>query len=124
MLTNMKKIIKIIIIFLLCVSVAGIIYLEKVPCIFLKLTNLYCPGCGITRMIEALINLNIYQAFRYNPLVFIFLILGIIYITICFFKKSIIKISANKLIMLVGFVLLFWILRNISLFNFLAPTDI
>lgn len=120
----MKKIIRIIIIFLLCIFIAGIIYLKKVPCIFHKLTNLYCPGCGITRMIEALINLNVYQAIRYNPLVFIFLILGVIYIIVCIFKKSFIKISTNKLVMLVGVIFLFWILRNIPLFSFLAPTDI
>lgn len=124
LLINMKKIIRIIIIFLLCIFIAGIIYLKKVPCIFHKLTNLYCPGCGITRMIEALINLNVYQAIRYNPLVFILLILGVIYIIVCIFKKSFIKISANKLIMLVGVIFLFWILRNIPLFSFLAPTDI
>lgn len=124
LLINMKKIIRIIIIFLLCIFIAGIIYLKKVPCIFHKLTNLYCPGCGITRMIEALINLNVYQAIRYNPLVFILLILGVIYIIVCIFKKSFIKISANKLVMLVGVIFLFWILRNIPLFSFLAPTDI
>ena len=84
LLTNMKKIIKIIIIFLLCVSVAGIIYLEKVPCIFLKLTNLYCPGCGATRCILSLLKGNIKEAFQYNPIFFImipFLILGIILIS-------------------------------------------
>ena len=46
-----------------------------IPCIFHELTGLYCPGCGITRMFFAIIELKFYDAFRYNPLVFILLII-------------------------------------------------
>ena len=40
-------------------------------CPIKALTGLNCPGCGITRMFVALFHGDIYQAFRYNPLVFI-----------------------------------------------------
>lgn len=54
------------------------LYLNKnygfyIPCLFHKLTNLYCPGCGITRCIVSLLKGNISAAFKYNQLVFILL---------------------------------------------------
>ena len=33
------------------------------------LTGYNCPGCGTTRAIQELLNLNIYEAFRYNPVI-------------------------------------------------------
>ena len=48
-------------------------------CPFYLLTGLYCPGCGITRLLFSLVKLDFYQAFRYNPLVFILIIFSIIY---------------------------------------------
>ena len=44
-----------------------------IPCIFHELTGLDCPGCGITRCLFYLVNLKIGDAFRVNPLVFIYL---------------------------------------------------
>ena len=44
-----------------------------IPCVFYELTGLYCPGCGVTRMIFSLLKLDFYQAFRYNILVFLFI---------------------------------------------------
>ena len=40
-----------------------------VPCIFHLLTDLYCPGCGITRMFLELFRLDFVAAARYNLLV-------------------------------------------------------
>ena len=39
------------------------------PCYFKMLTGYNCPGCGTTRAIQELLNLNIYEAFRYNPVI-------------------------------------------------------
>ena len=93
----MKKIIIILIIFLLCGSIYYIGTNFYIPCIFKKITGFYCPGCGITRMFRSLLELNIYQAFRYNPLVFILLILGLIYLIYYLYikisKKELKKIS-------------------------------
>ncbi len=44
-----------------------------IPCIFHKITGWDCPGCGITRCLFHLINLRIIDAFKANPLVFIYL---------------------------------------------------
>ena len=99
------------------------VYLE-IPCIFHKITGLYCPGCGITRMFFSLLNFKFYQAFRYNMLVFIMLF-GYIFIKIIeILTKHKINFSNNFQISLLVITILFGILRNIDTFSFLLPTTI
>lgn len=38
------------------------------PCLFHALTDLYCPGCGITRALHALAHGQLAVAWRMNPL--------------------------------------------------------
>jgi hypothetical protein len=40
-------------------------------CPFLALTGWYCPGCGTTRALHALLHGNVAQAFAYNSVAFI-----------------------------------------------------
>ena len=40
-----------------------------IPCVFRLVTGLQCPGCGISRMLAALIRLDFVSAFRYNPVI-------------------------------------------------------
>lgn len=44
-----------------------------VPCLFHKLTGLYCPGCGVTRMCLALLALDFPAAWRANSGLFLLL---------------------------------------------------
>lgn len=127
----MKKIINssyfIVTFFLLIVySVMFLITGNGLPCIFHKITGFYCPGCGISRMFISFAKLDFYQAFRYNPLVFILLILFFIYmiIEIIHFKKKRYYFKINKwlYVVLLVIVISFGILRNIPYFSFLAPT--
>ena len=109
-------------------------YLNKtynfiIPCIIKKITGLYCPGCGITRMIFSLIKLDFYQAFRYNPLLFFLLPIILIFLIdflIKWYKNKqnylINKISKYNWITLLIIVLVYTVLRNIPLFSFLLPT--
>lgn len=39
------------------------------PCLFLKFTGLYCPGCGLTRMLHALAHGDVARAFEMNAMV-------------------------------------------------------
>ena len=100
-----------------------------IPCVFHELTGLYCPGCGVTRMIFSLLKLDFYQAFRYNILVFLF----IPFILVCVIDFIIKKLN-NKSdylyqniddkvwIILLIITLLFGVVRNIPIFDYLIPT--
>ena len=102
-------------------------YNISIECLFYKFTRLYCPGCGITRMLKSLISLDFYQAFRYNMLVFIFIILFILYIVVkIIFKlmKKNFKINNKIYYVLLIITILFGILRNFEMFNYLAPIKI
>lgn len=41
----------------------------KLPCLFQALTGLYCPGCGGTRAVKALLKGQILRSFLYHPVV-------------------------------------------------------
>jgi hypothetical protein len=41
------------------------------PCVFLSLTGWFCPGCGITRALHALVHGDLARAFAMNPLALI-----------------------------------------------------
>lgn len=124
----MKKKITITIIFLILLN--SYLYLGNklnvyINCPIKEITGLYCPGCGITRMLQAILQLNFYQAFRYNPLLFIslpffifFTVEGIIT------KKDPLynKIPNKILITIIIIFIIYGILRNLPLFDFLAPT--
>ena len=104
-----------------------ILYYLKIPipCLFHKITHLYCPGCGVTRMISSIISFNFYQAFSYNAYVFILLVLSVVYFIIklviyVIWKKKV-KVPNYIYYVLILFALIFAILRNISTFSYLAP---
>lgn len=115
-----------LVIFVIIYLIIDLIFHINIKCPFHSTTGLYCPGCGVTRMLKSMMKLNFYQAFRFNPLLFIFspfilfLIINYIY---CNFKKK--KSVYEKLPKYVWYILLtitiiFWILRNII--PWLAPT--
>lgn len=39
------------------------------PCLFHAMTGLYCPGCGGTRAVRALLRGDVLMSFQYHPLV-------------------------------------------------------
>lgn len=39
------------------------------PCLFYRLSRLYCPGCGGTRAVQALLHGNLLSSFFYHPFV-------------------------------------------------------
>ena len=42
---------------------------QSFPCLFHKWTGYYCPGCGGTRAVKALLRGHIGQSFLYHPVV-------------------------------------------------------
>ena len=111
----------VLIILLICFLMLGIRFLEIIhfKCIFREMFGIYCPGCGTTRMIKALLRLNIYEAFLFNPLMFIyFVIFGIyfLYNSIRYVRgNNIKKINFNIVILLIIILLIYMIIRNIYL---------
>ena len=100
-------------------------YYFSIPCLFHEITGLYCPGCGITRLLFSLLQLDFLNAFKSNPLIFVLIVLYIGYLLL----KIVLKITKNKEItipnyvyyILLVIVILFGVVRNIPGFEFLTP---
>lgn len=103
-----------------------IVFLFEIPCPWKSNFNIDCAGCGATRMVKSLLEFKYYQAFRFNPFIFILLVIGIIYliyILICKIKKvDYYKIKSRDFLILLILVILFTIVRNIPGFEYLKPT--
>ena len=93
-------------------------------CFLYKHFGIYCPGCGGTRMVKSLLKLDFYQAFRYNPLVFILLCIYLIYLPLKLMIKKDLKIPNWFYMLLLIIVITYGILRNISGFAYLLPTEV
>lgn len=125
---SMKK--KITITILLSISLITYLLLGNyfhiyIHCPIKTITGLYCPGCGITRMLLSIIQLDFYQAFRYNPLLFITLPIFIIFFlnTLIIKKEPLYNKISNKVWTIVIIIFIaYGILRNIPFFDYLAPT--
>jgi hypothetical protein len=93
----------------------------SLSCLFYKITGYYCPGCGITRCLFAIINGDFYRAYCYNRLVFMmlpfiaFYVIYNIYLYVMDKKDNIInKIPNYVWYVLLFIVILFGIVRNID----------
>lgn len=100
----------------------------KVECPWYKTFGIDCAGCGATRMLAALLKCDFYQAFRFNPFMFIaflLLIVYLIYVLICrLLKCEYIKIGFKTALVFIVCMIIFMILRNVNGFEFLKPTII
>lgn len=88
--------------------------------------NIECPGCGGTRMVESLLKLQLYQAFRFNP----FLFITVPFLIILYLRESYLFITMGEFSHWIDKVLIsytlafifFGFLRNLDLFFWLTPT--
>lgn len=117
-------------IFLIGYLVIGDYFQIFLFCPIKKVTGFYCPGCGITRMCLSILKGEFYQAFRYNPLIFVLLPFFF-----CYFIDSIFSSLRNRKpffsrlepylwYFLIVLFLGYGLIRNIPLFDFLRPTII
>lgn len=101
-----------------------------IPCFWHEITGLYCPGCGITRMLESIVLGDFYQAFRYNPLCFILIPLGVVlWLNSLYTKRTGQESWVNRIPgwvwgILIVVVILYGIVRNLPYGSFLAPTQV
>lgn len=117
------------------IIIIGIIYLIwyrlthlGIPCVFRLVTDLYCPGCGITRMFVAISRFDFAEAIRSNAFVFVLLPYGIfvyarhhLYRFIQGEEYSYNKYHRYILILILVMAVAFGIIRNLPYFNFLRP---
>lgn len=124
---KINKSIKIFII--LTILFITFLYLNKrfsffIPCPIHKILHIYCPGCGITRMVLSIIKLDFYKAFKYNPFMFILLPFFVWYYALYYYnwiQNKTFKINKKIWNTLLILAIIFMILRNIPAFDFLAP---
>jgi len=127
----MTKVLHIIlfVILLLLLTYFGITFLDVIhfKCIF-NYFGIYCAGCGTTRMFKALFHFKLYQAFRYNPFMFVLLILSginIIYNIYLYMKGRKLKYpNYIDIILLVILLLVYMLLRNIPGGEYFLPTKV
>ena len=97
-------------------------------CPWLTFFHVFCPGCGGTRMVLSLLHLDFYQAFRYNPFLFILLIAGFFYLffmAIYYQKKRVFILpSIQSWIILIVLLLVYAVMRNMDAFIYLIPTEV
>ncbi len=87
-------------------------------CMFYHVTGLYCPGCGATRALSAMLHGDLKSSMHNNLLLFPLLALIAVLIV-----KPEISLKRPVAITIVAIVLLFTILRNLPFapFTYLAP---
>lgn len=106
----------------------GLRYNAGFTCPVKYYTGFDCPGCGGTRMVMALLNLDFEQAFRYNALLFItgvpLVLLALqqtyVYILTAEFSLWLDKVLIVYIVMLISFA----IIRNVGPFRWLQATKI
>ena len=125
---KLKKIGLISIIIITFIIISLVLYNIGYICPVKNIFNIYWVGCGTTRMIISLLKLDFYQAFRYNPLMFILgivFLIYIIYVVIMYLRNKKIYIPNTKIfIAIIILMFLYMILRNIPYFEYLKPTII
>lgn len=94
------------------------------PCTFYSIYHLYCPSCGNTRSVIALLHGDILSSLRYNIVILISIILAVLgYIELASYSfGKHIKALPRKLSFYIGLItvlVLYWIIRN--LIPYLTP---
>ena len=102
-------------------------YITLPSCYLYELTGIYCPGCGCTRAVYALIHGDVILSLKQNPLVIVSLAaLFVLYIELVFraFGKKLRTFVHSKYFLWDAFIaiMIYTVLRNI--FPQLAPIEL
>lgn len=96
------------------------------PCLFHKLTGLYCPGCGVTRMVVDASRFDLAGAFSDNAAVLVMLPVWLVVLLLSGFRRNDVRLTETKPVKVLTFITLgilivFGIIRNLPGFGFLRP---
>ena len=97
-------------------------------CLLYELTGLYCPGCGSGRAVYSALHGRLAESFRYNPALYI---LGIpaMYVVLHEYLRLVfprlglrpVYVPRGVVAGVTAALVLWWIVRNLPMFSFLAP---
>jgi hypothetical protein len=99
------------------------------PCLFHRLTGLYCPGCGTGRALHKLFHADLAGALRLNPLMVVVIPL-LVYLVVRSSVRNRPGMRANPASLpfwlpwtILGMMVVYWVSRNIHAYPFtlLAP---
>lgn len=104
-----------------CLITSLVLFYLKPECLFLKVTNIRCPACGITRAIREIFSFNILESFSYNILAFPIFLVGVIAILIGIydmirksnFESKYVNFFLNNYKFIIFFLVLSMIVNNI-----------
>lgn len=90
-------------------------------CYFRTHWKIYCPGCGGTRALVALLHGEILQSIKYNPITCLFLLDVLLTTLLCIIQKKFERCSTAKLRLVINvffliFVVAYFLLRNFVLY--------
>lgn len=97
-------------------------------CLFQDVLHLYCPGCGGTRSIQALLRGRFLTALYYHPAA----VYGVVLYVVYFVSQTLMRLSGGKikgmqfkavyLYVMLGLIALNFVVRNVLLGVFHIPT--
>lgn len=129
-----RRILNVLLLYLIIFVVSFVIvcmqykYNSGFKCVVHALFGIDCPGCGATRMAISILQLDFYQAFRYNTFMFLtlpFVMIIVLIQSYYYIVKNMILKYLDKLVIVYSILMLiFGIIRNISIFSWLKPTVI
>lgn len=87
-------------------------------CIFKSLTGYSCPGCGLQRALHAALHGHLAEAWRYNAMLPVLLLLLVVYATSGLWQRRWPRLwtalnSAWAALAVLALIVLWWLLRNL-----------
>ena len=92
------------------------------PCLFRTLTGYYCPGCGGTRAVQALVHVELLRSLRCHPAVLPGVVMSIVFWIGMTCEKIVrpnikrFKLRRIYFYVVLGIVMIQWIVKNVLLY--------